>query len=99
VDEVLPSVDGGTAYVVLDREQHRRAVVNPPGEQVRIQKKDRLGSPEVVCWAAENFAGVEVESVGPGGHQIPEDQPAAMGAAVASWLRRHALVTEAAARR
>ncbi len=57
-----------------------------------------LGSPEVVGWAAENFAGVEVESVGPGGHQIPEDQPAAMGAAVTSWLRRHALVTEAAAR-
>ena len=57
-----------------------------------------LGSPEVVGWAAENFAGAEVESVGPGGHQIPEDQPAAIGAAVASWLRRHALVTEAAAR-
>ena len=58
-----------------------------------------LGSPEVVSWAAGNFAGVEVESVGPGGHQIPEDQPAAMGAALTSWLRRHALVTEAAARR
>ena len=57
-----------------------------------------LGSPEVVGWAAENFAGVEVESVGPGGHQIPEDQPAAIGAAVASWLRRHALVTSAARR-
>jgi haloalkane dehalogenase len=57
-----------------------------------------LGSPEVIGWAAENFAAVEVESVGPGGHQIPEDQPAAMGAAVASWLRRHALVTEVAAR-
>jgi haloalkane dehalogenase len=58
-----------------------------------------LGSPEVVGWAAANFAAVEVESVGPGGHQIPEDQPAAIGAAVASWLRRHALVTQAAARR
>ena len=57
-----------------------------------------LGSPEVIGWAAENFAAVEVESVGPGGHQIPEDQPAAIGAAVADWLRRHALVTEAAAR-
>jgi hypothetical protein len=45
VDEVLPSVDGGTAYVVLDCEQHRRVFVNPPGEQVRIQKKDRLTSP------------------------------------------------------
>jgi haloalkane dehalogenase len=58
-----------------------------------------LGSPEVIGWAAENFAGVEVESVGPGGHQIPEDQPAAIGAAVTSWLRRHALVTEAATTR
>jgi haloalkane dehalogenase len=58
-----------------------------------------LGSPEVIGWAAENFAAVEVESVGPGGHQVPEDQPAALGAAVASWLSRHALVTEAAARR
>ncbi len=58
-----------------------------------------LGSPEVVGWAAENFADVEVEPVGPGGHQIPEDQPAAIGAAVADWLRRHALVTEAATRR
>ncbi|MDI5963955.1 haloalkane dehalogenase [Streptomyces sp. SL13] len=55
-----------------------------------------LGSPEVVGWAAESFAGVEVVSVGPGGHQIPEDQPAAMGAAIADWLRRHALVTQAA---
>src|ERR1700761_5314967 len=58
-----------------------------------------LGSPEVISWAAENFATVEVESVGPGGHQIPEDQPAAMGAAVANWRGRHALVAEAAARR
>jgi haloalkane dehalogenase len=57
-----------------------------------------LGSPEVVGWAAENFAAVEVESVGPGGHQIPEDQPAAMGAAIVNWLRQHALVTAAARR-
>jgi haloalkane dehalogenase len=58
-----------------------------------------LGSPEVIGWAAENFAAVEVESVGPGGHQAPEDQPAAIGAAVADWLHRHALIAEAAARR
>ena len=45
MDEVLPSVDGGMAYVVLDCEQHRRVFVNPPSEQVRIQKKDRLTSP------------------------------------------------------
>jgi haloalkane dehalogenase len=52
-----------------------------------------LGSPEIIGWAAENFAAAEVEWVGPGGHQAPEDQPEAIGTAVARWLRRHALVT------
>jgi haloalkane dehalogenase len=50
-----------------------------------------LGSPEVIGWAAETFAGAEVASVGPGGHHTPEDQPEAIGTAVAGWLRRHAL--------
>ena len=52
-----------------------------------------LGSPQVIGWAAENFAAAEVEPVGPGGHQIPEDQPDAIGEAIAGWLRRHALTT------
>jgi haloalkane dehalogenase len=52
-----------------------------------------LGSPEVIGWAAENFASVEVESVGPAGHHTPEDQPEAIGTAIARWLRRHALTT------
>ena len=45
-----------------------------------------LGSPEIIGWAAENFAAVEVESVGPGGHHSPEDQPHHIGTAVADWL-------------
>jgi haloalkane dehalogenase len=49
------------------------------------------GSPEIIAWAARTFAAAEVESVGPGGHQTPEDQPDAIGAAIARWLRRHAL--------
>ena len=55
-----------------------------------------LGSPEVIGWAAENFAAVEVESVGPGGHHTPEDQPDAIGAAIARWLRRHSLTARSA---
>lgn len=46
-----------------------------------------------VAWAKETFAGVEVESVGQGGHHAPEDQPDAIGDAVARWLDRHGLVT------
>jgi len=55
-----------------------------------------LGSPEIIGWAAENFAAVEVESVGPGGHHSPEDQPEAICTAVARWLRRHVLATASA---
>ncbi len=33
-----------------------------------------LGSPEMISWAAETFASAQVVSVGPGGHQAPEDQ-------------------------
>lgn len=50
-----------------------------------------MGSPETAAWAKATFAGVEVESVGPGGHHAPEDQPHAIGSAVARWLRRHEL--------
>lgn len=48
-----------------------------------------LGSPEVISWAAQTFANAEVKPIGPGGHQIPEDQPDTIGAAVADWLTRH----------
>lgn len=45
-----------------------------------------LGSPEMISWAAETFAGAEVVSVGPAGHQALEDQPDRIGKAVAHWL-------------
>jgi haloalkane dehalogenase len=47
-----------------------------------------LGSPQVISWAAQTFANTEVKPIGPGGHQIPEDQPDNIGAAVADWLNR-----------
>jgi haloalkane dehalogenase len=52
-----------------------------------------LGAPEIIDWAAATFASIEVESVGPGSHHIPEDQPDAIGAAIARWLARHALTS------
>jgi haloalkane dehalogenase len=50
----------------------------------------------MIAWAGGAFAAAEVESVGPGGHQTPEDQPDAIGIAVARWLRRHALTAPSA---
>jgi haloalkane dehalogenase len=48
-----------------------------------------LVSPAIVRWCRENVAGLEVEGVGPAGHHAPEDQPEAIGRAVARWLVRH----------
>ncbi|MFI9379964.1 haloalkane dehalogenase [Kutzneria sp. NPDC052558] len=45
-----------------------------------------MGSPETAAWAKETFAAVTTVSLGPGGHHAPEDQPEAMGRAIASWL-------------
>ncbi|MFB8282122.1 haloalkane dehalogenase [Nocardia colli] len=56
-----------------------------------------LGSSEVIDWAATTFASTEVASIGPAGHHAPEDRPDEIGAAVADWVRRHALVDAAAA--
>ncbi len=47
--------------------------------------------PAIVAWARAHVAGLEVENAGPAGHQAPEDQPDAIGQAIARWLARHGL--------
>jgi haloalkane dehalogenase len=48
-----------------------------------------LVSPRIVQWCRGHVTGLEVESVGPAGHHAPEDQPEAIGQAIARWLARH----------
>lgn len=87
-------LDGEPADVVEVVLGYDRWMAETPGVPkllLAVENAVGLGSPEVIAWAAGNFASVEVESVGPGGHQTPEDQPEAIGTAIARWLRRHAL--------
>lgn len=89
-------LDGEPADVVELVLGYGRWMAGTPGVPkliLAVEDGVGLGSPEMIGWAAENFAGAEVESVGPGGHHIPEDQPEAIGTAVAGWLRRHELTT------
>lgn len=79
--------------VVLRYDRWMAETPGVPKLLMAVENGVGLGSPEMIGWAAENFAGAEAESVGPGGHQAPEDQPEAIGTAVARWLRRHALAT------
>jgi haloalkane dehalogenase len=48
-----------------------------------------LVSPVIEQWARDSIAALEVESIGQAGHHAPEDQPDAIGKAIASWLERH----------
>jgi haloalkane dehalogenase len=87
-------LDGEPADVVAVVERYDRwmaATPDVPKLLMTVESGTALGSPEAVAWAAESFAAVEIESVGPGGHNAPEDQPEAIGTAIARWLRRHAL--------
>jgi haloalkane dehalogenase len=89
-------LDGEPVDVVELVRGYDRWMAETPGVPkllMAVENGVGLGSPEMIGWAAENFAGAEVVSVGPGGHHTPEDQPEAIGTAVAGWLRRHALAT------
>lgn len=48
-------------------------------------------TPEMVEWSLANIAGLETDQLGPAGHEAPEDQPAAMAAAITDWAARHHL--------
>jgi haloalkane dehalogenase len=45
----------------------------------------------IVEWCRDHIASLEVEHIGPGIHFVQEDQGPAIGRAIASWMRRHAL--------
>ena len=47
-----------------------------------------LVSPDVADWFAGNVKSIESVYVGQGLHFIQEDQPYAIGRAIADWLRR-----------
>ncbi|MFD0364174.1 haloalkane dehalogenase [Nocardia sp. GCM10030253] len=92
-------LDGEPADVVAIVENYDRWMAlsaEVPKLVMALDNGVGLGSPEAVAWAAETFAAAEVVSVGAAGHHAPEDQPDAIGTAVSTWLRKHAL-TEVAA--
>ena len=87
-------LDGAPADVVEVVLRYDRWMAETPEVPKLLMGVDKgvgLGSPEIISWAAQTFAAVEVESIGPGGHHAPEDQPDAIGTAITRWLRRQAL--------
>ncbi|QLY30811.1 haloalkane dehalogenase [Nocardia huaxiensis] len=85
---------GEPADVVAIIENYDRWMAESPLPKLVMAVEDGvgLGAPEVMDWAASTFAATEIVHIGPAGHHCPEDQPDAIGAAVADWIRRHALL-------
>jgi len=48
-------------------------------------------TPAELAWCEKNIAGLETSLCGAAGHQVLEDQPAAVAAAVSGWANRHHL--------
>jgi haloalkane dehalogenase len=46
---------------------------------------------DVIDWCVANVAALDIERCGPAGHHAPEDQPAAIAAAIVVWADRHGL--------
>ena len=91
-------LDGEPADVTKLVQDYGRWMAETPGVPKLLMTMDNgvgLGSPEMLTWAAETFASAEIVSVGPGGHQAPEDQPVRIGQAVAEWLAQRVPATVA----
>lgn len=91
-------LDGEPADVVALIENYGRWMAESsevPKLVLAVEHGVGLGSPEVMDWAAKTFASVEIGDIGPAGHHCPEDQPDAIGKAVAEWIQRHGLLTAA----
>ncbi|PXX61498.1 haloalkane dehalogenase [Nocardia tenerifensis] len=87
-------LDGEPADVVaIVNDYGRWAARSPevPKLVMGLENGVGLGSADAIDWAARTFVNVEVASIGPAGHHAPEERPDEIGAAVAEWLRRHAL--------
>jgi haloalkane dehalogenase len=46
---------------------------------------------QMITWCAANVAGLQIEHLGPAGHHATEDQPDAIGNAIARWTDRNKL--------
>lgn len=51
-----------------------------------------LVTDQLIAWSREHIAALQIHHIGPAGHHAPEDQPHAIGTAIARWLEHHDLL-------
>jgi haloalkane dehalogenase len=89
-------IEGSPADVVARVEAYDRWLESSPDVPKLLLTFDGptetlMIGPALTAWCKDNIAALEVERLGPAAHIVQEDQPEAIGNAVAAWSDRHGL--------
>ncbi len=86
-------LDGEPADVVAIIDNYGRYLASTPEipKLIMALENGQGAGAAAVEWAAVTFASAEKVSIPPAKHHAPEDRPHEIGAAVASWMDKHAL--------
>ena len=82
--EVAASVEAYDRWLAASPDAPKLLLTFDPGPGIMI-------GPELADWCRGHIAALEVTACGPAGHHAPEDQPAAIAAAIAAWADEHGL--------
>jgi haloalkane dehalogenase len=82
--DVVARVEAYDRWLAVSADVPKLLLTFDPGPGMMI-------GPEMAKWCRGNIAALDVVACGPAGHHAPEDQPAAIAAAIAAWADRHNL--------
>ena len=82
--DVVASVEAYDRWLASSPDVPKLLLTFDPGPGIMI-------GPDLADWCRRHIPALEVAACGPAGHHAPEDQPAAIAAAIAAWAGRHGL--------
>jgi haloalkane dehalogenase len=85
--DVVARIEAYDRWLAASTEVPKLLLTFDPGRGIMI-------GPEMTQWCRDHIAALEVAACGPAGHHAPEDQPAAIAAAIAAWADKHNLRSE-----
>lgn len=83
-EDVVARVEAYDQWLAASSDVPKLLLTFDPGPGTMI-------GPELADWCRRHIAALEVAACGPAGHHAPEDQPAAIAAAITAWADSHGL--------
>ena len=84
--DVVSRIEAYDKWLASSQDVPKLMLTFDPGEPDSL-----LVGTDMTAWCASNISSLEIQNCGPAGHLVPEDQPEAVAAAIASWADRHQL--------